>query len=325
MVGAGTLPKPSDQSSRLDGDRYVNLSLGDGWTARVTVNPDRSEGPTGANGTPLTEAQWQKWLSSPLQWVQQAQRQDLMKASATTTVCRVRLPLEDGRHVEAVCKRGRSRYLGKRLLSVFRISRPMRTWRRAQTLLHRHIATARPLAVVERRRFGLLLDSLIFTEYLHAAVDLESLLTTHMRGVDNAQAHRIKSQVSAALAGFLLRLQSAGLYHRDLKALNLIVQWNRDSGEPPQICLVDLDGIKHTWLSRGRGWKRMLVRINISVDGFRRVTRGDRLRLLKQLLARSGLQSPWKEVWRELAAMSERKREIRTRHQERAFRRYGRF
>jgi serine/threonine protein kinase len=325
VVGPATLSGQLKQPPPPPRDRYVDLRLGNGWTARVAVGDGRLENRPGAHGMVPTKAQWLTWLSDPLQWIQEARRQDVMKTSATTTVCRVRLPLDNGRQIEAVCKHRRSRHLRKRLLNLFRVSRPTRTWRRAQTLLNYHIPTARPLAVVEKRRFGLLLDSLLITEFLRDAVDLESLLTAQMRGLDNLQAHRIKSQVSEALAAFLLRLRSAGLYHRDLKALNIIVQWNRQSAEPPRICLVDLDGVKRFWSSRNRGWMSMLMRLNVSVDPFRRVNLTDRLRLLKQYIRRSGTSIPWKDLWRELAVMSERKRQIQTRHQERDFRKYGRF
>jgi hypothetical protein len=248
-----------------------------------------------------------------------------MKTSATTTVCRVHLPTEDGQHLDVVCKRSRSRQRRRRLFSIFRTSRPMRTWRRAHMLLDRQISTARPLAVVERRRFGLLLDSVIFTEFLRGAVNLENLLTVHMRGQDNRQAYRIKSQVSAALVAFLVRLRGVGLFHRDLKALNVIVQWDRTTGEPPRISLVDLDGIKPTWMSLDGGWKHMLMRLNVSVDAFRRVHRTDRLRLLKTFLKASSKPIPWKQAWRELDVLSEKKRRIQSRHQERSFKKYGRF
>jgi hypothetical protein len=298
----------------------VNLKLPDGWTARVTV----SNGRTKANGQYLTPAQWRQWLSRPLQWVQQVDRRDLLKASSTTTVCRVRLPLADGQHVDAVCKRGRSRYLSKRILNVFRTSRPMRTWRRAHILLNCHIPTARPLAVVEKRRFGLLFDSLILTEYLRDTVDLESLLTVHMRGLNEHQAYLRKLQVSRCLSDFLLKMQASGLYHRDFKALNVIVQGSRQF-DSPRICLVDLDGVKRVRFARTRSWMRMLMRLNVSVDGFRRVTLTDRVRLLRSFLRGIGCQEDWKKIWHKLAAMSERKRHIRSKRQERSFKKYGRF
>jgi tRNA A-37 threonylcarbamoyl transferase component Bud32 len=325
IIGANTLSTQPDRLSAPEKDHYVNLKLADGWTARVTVAEGRPEGRTHSNGQAFTPAQWKQWLKSPLQWVQQAQQQDIMKTSATTTVCRVRLPLADGRHVDAVCKRGRSRYLRKRLLNVFRTSRPMRTWRRAHTLLRCHIPTARPLAVVEKRRFGLLFDSLIITEYLRDTVDLESLLTVQMRGLNQRQAYRRKAQVSRALTSFLLRLQASGLYHRDLKALNVIVQPDRPSSDMPRICLVDLDGIQRVRFARTRAWMRMLMRLNVSVDGFRRVTLADRLRLLQAFLRGIDCREDWKTIWRKLAALSERKRRIRSKHQERSFRKYGRF
>lgn len=320
-IAAGeALPDHLNRLSAPERDRHITLKLSGGWTALVTVNDGRHARPTAPT---LSPGRWQAWLSNPLHWVRQAGHQDLIKTSATTTVCRVRLPLDDGRHIEAVCKRGRSRYRRKRLLNVFRTSRPMRTWRRARYLLSCHIPTARPLAVVEKRRFGLLFDSLLITEYLPNTVDLESVLTVRMRGLGPHQAYTVKAQVVEALTAFLLKLRSAGLYHRDLKALNVIVQYN--PGAEPQICLVDLDGIQRTWFSETRGWMRMLMRLNVSVDGFRRVTLADRLRLLLSFLEGIGCRSEWKQTWRALAAISDRKRHIRSKHQERSFRKYGRF
>ncbi|GMV97909.1 MAG: hypothetical protein AMXMBFR83_22620 [Phycisphaerae bacterium] len=187
------------------------------------------------------------------------------------------------------------------------------------------MVTARPLAVMERRRFGLLLDSAFITEYLPYAIDLEYLLTVGMRELSAVQARRLKHQLAGALARFVRDLESAGFFHRDLKALNVIVQWRVESSDPPVISLVDLDGLKPGWLGGSRGWMRMLMRLNVSVDGFRRVSLTDRLRLLKRYLDLARPDVPWKRAWRDVAALSEHKRRLRDIAQARSFEKYGRY
>jgi RIO-like serine/threonine protein kinase len=173
---------------------------------------------------------------------------------------------------------------------------------------------------------GFLVDSLMITEYLRHAVDLEAFLTVRLRDVDPQVQRRLKPRLADGLAAFVLQLQRAGFIHRDLKALNVIVQWDPESDESPRISLVDLDGLRQSAAAAARGHLRMLMRLNVSVDAFRRVSLADRARVLHRYLARAGRpRSEFKLLWRRLADMSERKREIRTRQQERAFKKYGRF
>lgn len=325
IISTDALTAESGRLPVMGQDRFVHLKLEHGWTARVIVTEPRTEGRPGKGSAVLTAQHWRKWLRNPLDWTRQPAKQDLLKTSGTTTVCRIRLPLEEGRHVEAVCKRSRSRYLRKRLLNLFRTSRPTRTWRRARILLENEIPTARPLAVLERRQFGLLRDSMLITEYLHNTVDLETLLTVRMRELDSRRSYQLKAKLTDLLTEFLLRLEAASIYHRDLKALNVIVQWDWDSDDPPRICLVDLDGIKRNWFYGRNSWMRMLMRLNVSVDGFRRVSLTDRARLLRRYLEAQGRTKAWKQAWRELAILSDRKREVRARQQERSFQKYGRF
>lgn len=304
----------------------AHVRLPGGWKAMVATCVRVNAGSAATESLTLTPAQWRQWLAEPLGWMALAQGRDVLKTSSTTAVCRVRLSLDDGRSLDAVFKRGHSRHLRKRLLSCLRVSRPRRTWRRAHLLMSRRLPTARPLAVLERRRFGLLLDSVYVTEFLPNAVDLESLLTVRMRDLSPGQARRLKTQLAELLARFITQFLGGGLYHRDLKALNVIVQWDAQRDDPPRISVVDLDGVKRSLLGHGHGWQRMLMRLNVSVDGFKRVSLTDRLRLLRHFLRMSRLgPTDWKVAWRELAALSERKREVRSRQQERAFRKYGRY
>ena len=202
----------------------------------------------------------------------------------------------------------------------------MQTWKRGHALLHRQIPTARPLAVVERRKWGLLLDSLLITEHIEYANDLDTLLTVQMREMHPTRQRWLKDRLIDSLATIVWSLESRGFSHRDFKAPNVIVQWDALSSTEPRILLVDLDGVRELRGSPQRARLRMLARLNVSLDHCRRVTRTDRARFLTRYLQRSKRsETTWREMWRQVAAFSDRKRNNRDRQQQRKFKKYGRF
>lgn len=334
------------------------LQLPTGWRGYVLLaaepEPGQSQPPTPS----LTIEQWHQWLRHPLQWVKPSGPSQMIKHSRSGTVCRAVLPIaegqvandsagpvlprepfEDGLHV--VFKRALPRTWLKRLQRSLRCSRSMLTWQRGHALLAGRVPTARPLAVLERRRLGVLLDSVIVTEYIAHAHDLETWLTVQLRQMPTADQPRLKRRVTLALAALLRRLHRLRFTHRDFKAPNVMVQWNRDRMSEPRVLLVDLDGLQRgRWPSRRRQIRAM-VRLNVSVDPFKRVTLTDRLRFLKQYLALEDgrisdqpnpaptaarrRETGWKKIWREISAKSEVKRRVRARHQQRMLAQYGRF
>ncbi len=319
---ANALYAKRDRRAMRSGRYFARLRLPGGWRANVFLGSKHAVPGSPVSTLKLDARDWEEWLSDPLRWLKPQDRRDLLKDSASATVCRGRLPRDAGA-IDVVCKRSCARNVFKRLQNLVRPSRPMMTWRRAHALLHRQIATARPLAVVERRRGPLLVDSILITEYIPHANDLDTLLTVAMRELPAAEAIRLKSQVSYALAAVVRRLLERGFVHRDFKAPNIIVQWDRQS--PPRILLIDLDGLRRS-RRRAHGEIRMLMRLNVSLDHCRRVTRTDRLRFLLRYLQRIGPSAgDWKTIWRQVERVSERKRVTRSRSQEKKFRKYGRF
>jgi hypothetical protein len=198
-----------------------------------------------------------------------------------------------------ICKRPLPRNAVKKLTVWLLGSRAMRTWRLANALLNRQIPTARPLAVVEKRWLGRPVDAFLLTECIEQAHDLDALLTLRLRELDEHLGRRLKQQVIDALVPVLRRLHERGFAHRDLKAPNVMVQWDGDVDHRPRVLLVDLDGIRQVSGPNPAAEVRALARLSVSLEHCRRVTQTDRLRFLMRYLARPGCPEPkWRPIWK---------------------------
>jgi tRNA A-37 threonylcarbamoyl transferase component Bud32 len=322
---ARSLYSTRDRRVLRSGRYFAQLRLAGGWSAHVFLESKHPVGGSPASELTFTKAQWRGWLERPLDWVSLKDRSRLIKDSASAIVCRGELPHPSGA-LPVICKRSTPKNLLKRMVSLVRPSRPMLTWKRGNALLHRQIPTARPLAVLERRRGGLLLDSVLITEQVAPAFDLDSLLTVQMRELSDERQRTLKLQVGRALVHVVRMMHERGVTHRDFKAPNIIVQWDAARETPPGIVLVDLDGVRVGRDAARQRRIQMLVRLNVSLDHCRRVTRADRLRFLKGYLRRlGGPADDWKSLWRHIEGLSHTKRTTRERSQQKKFAKYGRF
>ncbi|GMU21851.1 MAG: hypothetical protein AMXMBFR13_19390 [Phycisphaerae bacterium] len=304
---ARLLYRKRDRRCLRSGKYFARLPLADGWRAHVFLEAKHPVSGSRSASLRLTPEHWQNWLSDPPGWVRAVERRYVIKDSPSALIYRASLQVESAGPLDVICKYARPRNLLKRVQNLFRSSRPMWTWIRANMLLNRQIPTARPLAVLERRRWGWRQDTLIITEYLEHAHDLDALLTVRLRELDKPRQRRVKQQIISTLAGTLRRLHERGFVHRDLKAPNVMVQWQPD--QEPLVWLVDLDGIRPVRRPRPAAEVRALGRLNVSLDKCRAVTRTDRLRFLIRYLARPGRPEPdWKPVWRQIERSTRRQR-----------------
>jgi len=115
----------------------------------------------------------------------------------------------------------------------WRPSRALHSWREAHRLDMLDIATPRPLAVVEARRFGLRGRAYLVTEHC----DGPDLLAFFAPYVDNNPDTPPPEAAVAALVELLASLQRARISHGDMKGNNLI--W-RDG----RWWLIDLDAMR---------------------------------------------------------------------------------
>jgi len=299
------------------------LRLPGGWRGHAFLTAKHEIAGSPAASLTLSRTQWQALLADPQRWVEPQDRSRVIKDSASGMICWDCLDAGDGRQLKVVYKRSRPRNPLKLLLHSLWRSRPMLTWRRANALLNRRIPTARPLAVLERRRLGLLADSFIITEYLEHARDLDTVLTVLLRNEKPTRQRTVKRQITTALVRVLRDLHDRGFIHRDLKAPNVMVQWNPAGEEPARVLLVDLDGLRHRGYASPAWQRRALMRLNISLEQCRRVSVTDRLRFLQAYLARTGHPQPeWKSVWRQIAVESADSRGYFARQRQKTLRRF---
>jgi len=195
----------------------------------------------------------------------------VLKHSETSTVVEANW---SGR-TPIILKRDNRPGLGRKVKEVFLSSRAVRGWRIGHGLLTRGIATARPVAVLERRVCGFLLDSLLATEKIEGAIRLDFW-------VRQTQSANQRRRIIEQLARLIERMHYLGISQRDLKAPNVLVRQRR--GGDLKLYLVDLDGLRLGRRVCRRRRVQNLMRLNVSADEIGHISRTDRLRFLRAYL-----------------------------------------
>jgi tRNA A-37 threonylcarbamoyl transferase component Bud32 len=152
-----------------------------------------------------------------------------------------------GREISVIIKRPFKRYWYRYLNEIGRGSRAWRGWYKGWTLIVRDIPTAWPLAVMQKRAFGYITDSILVLEQ----VEGEVLAHASLDAMDETQREMLLRRTGRILR----QIDDLGLSHFDAKATNWIVQQDAMLGARPII--VDADGIRfRRW--RALGIERLL-------------------------------------------------------------------
>jgi tRNA A-37 threonylcarbamoyl transferase component Bud32 len=147
-----------------------------------------------------------------------------------------------GRRLDVVVKRPRRRYWYRYLNEIGRGARARRAWVKSWKMISRNVPCAWPLLMMERRRLGYVVDTMIVLERVPgptlAKVDLDAI--TSLR----------RDMLLRRVGRILRRIEQLGFSHFDAKASNWIVRPDDRRGETP--VLVDIDGIRQrTWVALG--------------------------------------------------------------------------
>ncbi|MCJ7544760.1 MAG: lipopolysaccharide kinase InaA family protein [Phycisphaerae bacterium] len=289
--------------------RYFSpIRLAGGWCGHVVLATKTP--PPGSTAGTMTFSldEWQKVLARPEALFTGDMEQ--IKDSPSSQEIRRRLTV-GGRGLDVYVKRARRKYLRRLFTDCYRRSRAVRAFKRGHVLLNRRMATALPLAALERRAGPVLLDSILITEAV-PAMPVGQFLTTWLAPAGQAgvplspaQQHHLARQLLWRIGRLVQRLHDHGLAHRDLKAGNLLVRWL--PGQDIQLILLDMDGFGQRQSRSARRRFKGLMRLNVSLLECPAVNQAGRLRLLMGYLRRPGCgRVDFKPYWRAIEAWSTR-------------------
>jgi heptose I phosphotransferase len=312
-----------DHRAQRNGRYFTRLRLPGGWRAQVVTRCKHAAAESPVSRLVLERSWWQKQLGAPLGWfaAPAADAADaICKESHSAQVRRAKLVLA-AREIPVIVKRPRARNWRRALAQCLPPSRSARGWRIGHALLHRDIPAARPLAVLERRVGPLVFDSMLITEAIPEAVDLETYLRQEYARRGRRAWKRLKRTLIPRVAMLIRRTQERGFHHRDCKASNILVVPHLDH----KLLWIDMDGLRQVRRLSAEDRLRPLVRLDASLRDVPGITLTDRVRLLRSYVTRFGTAPDgWRTLWSEVAPASERK--VRALAARRAWKRraYGR-
>lgn len=283
-----------DRRAMREGQYFTRLRAGE-WRGMAVIRTKHASADSPLSRLVLTPAWWREQLRDPLRWFRNGETESC-KESHSAWVRRGMLSFEN-QPLPLIFKRPRARNWRRRLRQLLGVSRSVRGWRIGHALLNRHVAAARPVAVLERRWGPLVLDSILITEAIPGACDLETWLRrTHAASRPDVWLMR-KRQMADLMAQHLRRLHERGFEHRDCKAGNVLV-----AGQPKSKLLwIDMDGLRRARRWSKKGELRALAALHVSLSDVQGLNLADRVRFLRAYTARFGAdRRAWKTLWRQL-------------------------
>lgn len=164
----------------------------------------------------------------------------------------ISLPLSGGGKKEIVVKEFSCRGID-RLKSLVLPSKGFRAWRGALALTNRGLATAPPVAFLEKRKAEFVHRAFFLTERVEGALEIRK----HFRCLSSADL----APLLASLAGYLSLCHGRGILHRDLSDGNILVK--KDENGAYLFYLLDTNRIR-TRYNIGRLQRiKSLVRLGV--------------------------------------------------------------
>ena len=298
---------------------FSRIRAGGGWKGCVFLQSKRTSPESAATGMVLTREWWRKQLKQPLALFESAGGKSC-KDSHSARVAHVVLTTEYG-PLPVIVKQPLARNWLRRLRMLLGASRSRRGWKTGYALLNRDITAARPLAVLERRFGPLVFDSLLITDAIPNSLDLDAHLRKMHAELDTRAWRRHKRNLSALLARQMRLLADRKFVHHDCKAQNLLV------ADQPQLKLfwIDMDGLRRVRRVTMEDELLALMRLHVSLLDLPGITRTDRIRFLKDYLARFGASAvAWRDALRTIDQATSRKLRVKWKRRRWKVRRYGR-
>ncbi len=175
---------------------------------------------------------------------------------------------------EKIClKQFRYPHLWDRMKEHFRSSKGIKSWMAANGMRARGLPSLKPLALLERKDWVGLKESVLFMEVLAEDQEMDRYL---LKGFENLKKKRRFIQTFARWLGSLHKMD---VYHRDMKTCNILVS---DRGKTWNFHLLDFEDIMTDERVNQRKLFRSFLQLNTSTP--RVMTRSDRFRFFREYL-----------------------------------------
>ena len=168
--------------------------------------------------------------------------------------------------------------------SFFQSSGAVRSLHGAAILAASGIRTARPLAAVESRTWGMLNRSFFFSEEIGGAKTADCYWQEELVPVKGKEGVRKRKRFLCGMGELFRSLHEQAVYHNDLKDANILVH-SDPSGGVEHFYLLDLEGIRHYRNLNRRRQIKNLVQLNRTLGKYLR--RVDKVRFLEAYLGPS--------------------------------------
>ncbi|HYT93020.1 MAG TPA: lipopolysaccharide kinase InaA family protein, partial [Gemmataceae bacterium] len=198
------------------------------------------------------------------------------------------------------------------LVNLLRRHGALRSWVHGHGFRERCLPTARPLAVLSRRRRGLCHEAYLLAEKIENVVDLHAFLADLDSLPPRERRARLRRRIDR-VAVLVRELHRRNLSHRDLKAANLLTAAVSNAADE-RVWFIDLVGVQLCRRLPESARLQNLTRLHASFHQSRLLTRTDKLRFLRVYL-QWGLygRGNWKGWWRriERATLAKAARNLR--------------
>ncbi len=125
--------------------------------------------------------------------------------------------------------------------SVFSLSKAQREWNKSHELIKHHLLTAEPVAMGEKRHFGILKDCYIISKAIPNTVPVRELLLATQQSSSGYNPSQNNTLVKN-LISYVKTMHDCGIYHGELHAENILV----DPNNTTVFYLLDLGHTKFT-------------------------------------------------------------------------------
>ena len=192
------------------------------------------------------------------------------------------------------------------LASLWRTSPAYGAWAGALALAAHGFATPELVAAVEFRRYGFLRRSFFVTREVEGALTASARWEAILAEPDPRRRRAARRALATGLGDLFRRLHAAGLYHNDLKDVNVLVT---DPPLAPRFVLLDLERVRV--LERVPRPRRLKNLVQLARTLGPRATAADRVRFLRAYLGGAAVRAErkaWAVAVQRRAARKDRSR-----------------